>query len=190
MVVYREATILEMSDLAFTNEEACAVIGQSGGEATLGLITKARGWPAVIGLAVHHSASDLDGHLPSSDLYEFFAEDLFRRAASDLQRGLILLALGGDTNPDVTRTVLGKDHEAILSAALDHGFLGQRIGRLEIHPLLRTFLLEQLDHLPPADAQDTVTLVVKVLAANGMWDECLSALQCYLISALISFILS
>ena len=47
-VVYGEATLIEMDALAFTDEEARAVLGErkAGREQ---ILTDARGWPAVIG---------------------------------------------------------------------------------------------------------------------------------------------
>ena len=47
-VVYGEATVVEMDALAFTDEEARTVLGDDSAER---LLTEARGWPAVIGLA-------------------------------------------------------------------------------------------------------------------------------------------
>ena len=188
-LLYGEAGMLEMSHLAFTDEEARAVIGQASDDATTGLLSTARGWPAVIGLAAQRGTAGLQARLPSNDLYGFFAEDLFRRAEPDLQQALILLALGGDTNADVARAMFGDGHEGILSRAWEHGFLGPEAGRLEIHPLLRAFLLERLDDLPAESAEDILRATVEVLAANELWDECLTALQRFPVSDLIASIL-
>lgn len=181
--------MVEMSDLAFTGEEARAVIGQGPEAATSGFLSKAHGWPAVIGLAAQRGSAALRAELPTSDLYGFFAEDLFRHAEPDLQDALILLALGGDANPDVVRALLGDDHETILLNAWEHGFLGPETGRLEIHPLLRAFLLERLDDFSPAKAECVVRATAEVLAKNELWDECLTALEHFPVTDIIASIL-
>ncbi|MCW2977204.1 MAG: putative transcriptional regulator [Actinomycetia bacterium] len=186
MLVYGEAAMLEMSDLAFTNDEARAVIGPATDVSTSGLLSQAHGWPAVIGLAAQRGSAESQASLPSTDLYNFFAEDLFRRATPELQYALILLALGADANADVAREVLGDGHDAILAAAWEHGFLGPESGRLEIHPLLRAFLLEQLDRLPPESAEGSVRAIVGALATDGLWDECLATLKSVPISDLVA----
>ncbi|MDB4952718.1 MAG: two-component system response regulator, partial [Myxococcales bacterium] len=89
-----------------------------------------------------------------------------------------------DANADVAREVLGDGHDAILAAAWEHGFLGPESGRLEIHPLLRAFLLEQLDRLPES-IEASVRRIVGVLAADGLWDECLAALERFPVPDLI-----
>jgi ATP/maltotriose-dependent transcriptional regulator MalT len=186
MIVYGEASMLEMSDLAFTSDEARSVIGQGPDEATASLLLKAQGWPAVIGLAAQQDDPGLKADLPASDLYDFFADDLFRRADSHLQEALILLALGGDASPDVIREMLGDNHEAVFAAARAHGFLGPEAGRLEIHPLLRTFLLERLRDVPAEHAERILRVTIDALATNNLWDECLAALERYPVSDLIA----
>lgn len=190
MIVYGEARMLEMADLAFTDDEARAVIGAGQDAATTGLVSKAHGWPAVIGLAAQRGNAGLQASLPSDDLYGFFAEDLFRRAEPELQEALILLALGGDANADVARALLGAGYEAILATAWEHGFLGPETGRVEIHPLLRAFLLERLGDLPSDEAEEMVRTTVGVLAEADLWDECLAALQDFPIADIIASILN
>lgn len=189
MLVYGEASILEMSDLAFTSDEAVAVIGQGRETATTNLFMKARGWPAVIGLAAQRGSATPRDELPPDDLYDFFAEDLFRHAEPDLREAVILLALGGDATADVLREMLGEDYEIILTAAWEQGFLGADARGLEIHPLLRAFLLERLQELPSALADRLVRRSVAALSMNGLWDECLTALEHYPIGDIIGSIL-
>ena len=52
-IVYGEATVIEMDALAFTDEEARAVLGDGGSER---ILSEAGGWPAVIGLAATRGA--------------------------------------------------------------------------------------------------------------------------------------
>ena len=190
LFVYGEAWMLEMADLAFTDDEARAVIGETANAHARGLLVRARGWPAVIGLAAQHGSAGLEVDLPSDDLYGFFAEDLFRRATTEVQEALILLALGADSNPGVSRALLGEKHDAIVASAWEHGFLGPETGRLEIHPLLRVFLLDRLGDLTPERAERMVRATVGVLAGlYELWDECLAALQHFPITDIIASIL-
>jgi ATP/maltotriose-dependent transcriptional regulator MalT len=189
MLVYGEAWMLDAADLAFSDDEARAVIGDLAEADAAGLLSKAHGWPAVIGLAAQRGDAGLGSTLPSDDLYGFFAEDLFRRAEPELQEALIKLALGGDTNAEVACALLGDDHEAVLTTAWEHGFLGPDARRLEIHPLLRVFLLERLKDLSADRADGIVRATVDALAAGDFWDECLAALQQVPVADIIASIL-
>ncbi len=90
-VVYGEAAVVEMDALAFTDDEARAVLGGGGEE----IVVEARGWPAVIGLAAMRGGATVAAGLPPDDLYRFFADDLFRSASPQLREAMFLLSLAG-----------------------------------------------------------------------------------------------
>jgi ATP/maltotriose-dependent transcriptional regulator MalT len=190
MVVYGDVAALEMSDLAFTDDEARAVIHEAPDDAEDGLLVRARGWPAVIGLAAQRRGTNPRATLPADDLYGYFAEDLFQQAPPELQSALILLALGGDTDVDCCRALCAPDHERILTMATEQGFISAQPRELRIHPLLRGFLLTKLHELPPNQAGRLVRLVVDVLAARRLWDECLAALECAPLDDLVASVLN
>ena len=189
MLVYGDGCVVEMGELAFTDEEVEAVIGDGVPTSAAVSLSQARGWPAVIGLAARQGGGGLDGNLAPGELYDFFAEDLFRRAASTVQDELLMLALGADAAPEVAAELFGPDHEAAFSRAADHGFLRPHAGVLELHPLLRTFLLQRLRELPSRDAEALVRSTVAALAAHARWDECLSALESFPVPDLIASVL-
>lgn len=170
-VVYGEAEVVEMDALAFTDEEALAVLGGGSGA---NILTEARGWPAVIGLAAMRGdvairASGLQG----DDLYEFFAEDLFRSATLELQHAMFLLALAG---VDGARALLGQGYLELVAQAAERGFL-TGADRQVVHPLLRGFLLAKLRELDDEKRDGLVVSAVEYLAAQHRWDECLFVLE-------------
>jgi ATP/maltotriose-dependent transcriptional regulator MalT len=185
MLVYGDAYVLDRGQLAFTEDEARAVIGQEDQPPTNTLLSQAQGWPAVIGLAARQGGADLDSHLAPGELYDFFAEDLFRRTEGSVQRALMMLALGGDASPAVTSTLFGEGCEAALSQAADRGFLAAQPGVSELHPLLRAFLLQRLSQLRTHEAEAIVRETVTALEIHARWDECLSALESFPVPDLI-----
>src|ERR1051325_5567079 len=179
LVVYGEADVLEMVDLAFTADEAEEVLRQAGGRTRERVLAQARGWPAVIGLAaMRRDAARPDASLRADDLYDFFAEDLFRRASPAVRRALFLLALGADVDTAVATELLGAETDPLLAQAVEQGFVGRDPPRaVAIHPLLKTFLLVKLHDLPEDEVEAMVGRVVAASADRGHWDACLGALQ-------------
>jgi len=152
-VVYGEAAVVEMDALAFTDDEARAVLGGGGDE----IVVEARGWPAVIGLAAMRGGANVAAGLPPDDLYRFFAEDLFRSASPQLREAMFLLALAG---VDGARALLGSSHVELLAEAAERGFLAGE--NQTVHPLLRGFLLAKLRELD--DAKDAEARRAELIA--------------------------
>ena len=168
-VVYGEAAIVEMDALAFTDEEARAVLG----DARDGIVAEARGWPAVIGLAAMRGSGDVASGLPPDDLYRFFAEDLFRSASPELREAMFRLALVG---VEGARELLGPKHVALVEEAAERGFLTGGEVRA-VHPLLRGFLLAKLRELDEMAIQALVAEAIYYLAGQHRWDDCLFVLE-------------
>jgi ATP/maltotriose-dependent transcriptional regulator MalT len=171
-VIYGEAAIVDMDALAFTDEEARAVLGEGGSDE---IVAEARGWPAVIGLAAMRGGADVASGLPPDDLYRFFAEDMFANASQRLREAMFLLALAGDIDGASLRALLGRSHRALVEEAVERGFLGGS-DRLSVHPLLRGFLLAKLRELDD-DVRPLVARVVEFLVDAHRWDNCLFALE-------------
>jgi DNA-binding CsgD family transcriptional regulator/tetratricopeptide (TPR) repeat protein len=187
MTVYGDATVLEMAELAFTDEEAQEVLGAEGVQAPDAIVSEAHGWPAVIGLAAMRLGTNrLDAGLQAEELYDYFAEDLLRIASPQLKSALYLLALGGDASVGVARELLGQDHDRLVAEATERGFIGRDASdSATIHPLLRGFLLAKLRELHTDDIDAPVRRAVTTLARGLYWDECLTALQCFHVNDLI-----
>jgi LuxR family transcriptional regulator, maltose regulon positive regulatory protein len=175
-VVYGEATVIEMDELAFTDDEAREVLG----EAKAGrdqILAEAQGWPAVIGLvAARRTTGGAMSEVQPSEIFDFVAEDLFRSASTDLRKGLFMLALSGDAGPDLVRELLGDRCGEILTEATDRGFLTSD-PRPTLHPLLRAFLISQMRELGAHEIDEIVGLVVGRLSEEKRWDGCLFALE-------------
>lgn len=179
MSVYGEATVIEMADLAFTDEEAEQVLSAEGAQTAGAIVSQAHGWPAVIGLAAKRGGtSKPEAGLQPDDLYEYFAEDLFRAAPPELQKALFLLALGGDASVEVARELLGAEHDALVAEAAERGFVTRATGGVvAIHPLLKGFLVSRLSEVDPSELDLLVRRVVASLARAELWDSCLATLQ-------------
>lgn len=179
MSVYGEALILTAEDLAFSDEEARQVLAVGPSKSRGGVLERAKGWPAVIGLAALRRDAALaigEATLPA-DLYSYFAEDLFRDAKPALRQSLYKLALGGDAELAITQELLGDDYAAHIAVAVARGFLTRtEASALELHPLVRSFLLAKLREGTARDVTEVVNQVVLELASHRRWDECLAAL--------------
>lgn len=180
MLVYGEAMTVEMDDLAFSPAEVEAVLGASADLADRTL-SQARGWPAVVGLAaMRGNGANPSEPLDGSQLYDFFADDLFARMPASLQEELFVLALAGDCEPELAKALTKDRFDAVITEAVARGFVSRgRDSVVAIHPLLRTFLL---DRLRQQDENLIVTIrsrVLAILSAHERWDECLAALQAF-----------
>ena len=170
-VVYQTAEVVGQDRLAFTPEEAHAVLPMREE-----VVKQAHGWPAVIGLAAASQTAHAGGGLPlePQQLYDFIASDVFAAAPSSLRSALLVLGAGGDATRDTSRATLGQDHDAILQEALSRGFaVRDGSGWIAIHPLLRAFLLRQLADAPADTCDAMVVRVIAVLKEHERWDELL-----------------
>lgn len=192
MTVYGEATVLERDALAFTDEEAEAVLGIGGKKTPAAIVSQAHGWPAVIGLAaVRGSANGVAAGLKEEELYDYFAADIFGTTTTAFRNALFLLALGGDASLEVGRELLGSEYRAILNEASDRGFLVPLSnGSATFHPLLRQSLLSRFGEPDQPDVEGSVRRVVASLAEGRHWDSCLTALQRFPYSDAVTSVLS
>lgn len=177
MSVYGEALLVGQEELAFTDSEATEVLTTSGGLRHDDVIVNARGWPAVIGLAVFSkgAGSDLARNTLPVELYEYFAEALFRDASPELQHALFALALAGG-HAAVVSEVLGARADELVAEATATGFAARTSdGAIGLHPLLRAFLLRKFRDAASASG-DLITATVKALDRVHLWDECLAVL--------------
>jgi DNA-binding CsgD family transcriptional regulator len=169
-LLYGEIYELGRNELAMDHDEAAAVLAHRKDAPAAGLVALAEGWPAVIGLAALTEEFELpEGSLPDA-LYEYFAEELYQAAPSDVQRGLCRLALAPSLGESVAEFLLGEDAGKVIAEGVRLGFLTARSGHLELHPLLRTFLDEKTRERT-ADNDTAAEQLARHLAELGLWDD-------------------
>ena len=192
LCVYGDGLLFEAEQLAFTEDEAREVLARDAPASGRGFVDQAQGWPAVIGLAARQLEARTGPATPllPTELYDYFAEDIFRRTPARLRENLFLLALGGDADSAVTLDLLGAGYEGDLAEAAERGFIVRRTASdYEIHPLLRAFLVARLHELPAATAERLVRRALVSLASHRRWDECLIALSEFPMAQLIESLL-
>ena len=108
---------------------------------TPALVALAEGWPVVVGLAgMVPDVESVDALLPET-LLEFFAEAVYRALDPTVRTSLELLAAMPLVDRELATTLIGAERaEQVVSEALGLGILDERDGRLELHPLVESFL--------------------------------------------------
>jgi ATP/maltotriose-dependent transcriptional regulator MalT len=164
-VIYGETLLLTQADLAFTEEEAAAVLPTANS-----VREQAKGWPAVIGLAAlaDHSGG-LTAELPPEELYDFLATEMLGAADEDLRLALLKLAAGADVMPDVAQSLLGPGWTAIINDAVGRGFVIRDGAWISMHPLLRRFLLSRLAEVASVARERLLNDVFDALRVHAAW---------------------
>jgi LuxR family maltose regulon positive regulatory protein len=168
-LLYGHAYEVGQHSLAMTQDEVEQLIPAEGHDVS-GLLALADGWPAVIGLAVHsEDFSSLDGMRMPSELYEYFAEELYRAADDQLRFDLKKLAIAPDLTQDILVDLLGRDRAAEVATK------GYRLGFFtdgpQMHPLLQKFLNAKLGDRSPPELVASVNQVGRLLLAKRCWDQ-------------------
>jgi LuxR family transcriptional regulator, maltose regulon positive regulatory protein len=178
-LLYGDFFELSSSSLAMSTGEAGRVLEGTETKTGQGLIALADGWPAVIGLAALSRAPLLiEGEDLPAALHDYFAEELYASLQPETRGAVCHLAL----SPTVTRTsaseILGASAARVLQEATRVGFfVPHDPGTLELHPLLRAFLLRKLNDLAPNDIAQAVTRTITTLIRSESWDEAFSLLS-------------
>ena len=144
-LLYGDALELTQAALAMNNDEAAGVLVDRSAGAASGLVSLARGWPAVIGLAgVSTAEVETDpGPVPES-LYRFFADEVFAALTPEMKQGLTTLSVAPVLDRELVTALLGVDVAGDVAVhALNLGILVERGGQLDLHPLARAFLAER-----------------------------------------------
>jgi ATP/maltotriose-dependent transcriptional regulator MalT len=177
-VLYGKHLEVGQSSLAMTAEEADAVLTDTGKENAAGLVALANGWPAVIGLASLTPAASHAHEVIPDALHDFLAQELFASLAPKAQEHICRLAIF----PHLTRRLaitVGADETAI-EEAIRAGILTAGPGAaVAMHPLLRTFLLTNLDSIVGTEAPRSVGAVARALIDQESWDDAFQVIESY-----------
>ena len=138
-VLYGDVLEIGQSMLAMTEEEVDDLLAGVRDEMSSGLLALAGGWPAVIGLAsLTKAASPLpdEGLDLPEQLYDFFADEVYRGLEPDVRAGLGLLATAPSLDRELAAELLGPElARRVCAEALALGVMDERGGKLELHPL-------------------------------------------------------
>lgn len=177
-ILYGDILELERDALAMSDEEARDVLGIKGEHAPT-LVERAKGWPAVIGLAaLTETATPPEDDLPAR-LYGYFAEEVYLQAEPAVRWGLCQLSIAPAITTELAESLFGQEAGSLI---LNHGVrLGvlssERPGRYALHPLLRTFLGEKLTEHGANSVKDVVNLVTTFLIQRRQWDEAFAVIH-------------
>lgn len=168
-LLYGEAFELGQSVLAMTHEEAETVL-ESAGRKPAGLVALANGWPAVIGLAALLPEEIMPTADVPAELHEFLAQELYNGLDVSTRRTLVLLSLPDTVDLEVV-SLVDADFAAFLGEAETRGLLASTDSRqLEIHPLVRSFLVSKLSE-HGAEIEDRVERLLNCLIERHQWDD-------------------
>jgi len=169
--VYGEILELDGQKLAMSDEEALGVLPSAS---SLEILRKAKGWPAVIGLAALAEGAVASTNDLSASLGDYFAQEIYNAAEPGVQWGLCQLAVAPSITSELARFLFGEDTaRLVLEHALDQGVLTRtEANGFDLHPLVREFL--QTHALQYGDAQlaELVHRMGHFLLENRSWDDC------------------
>lgn len=171
-VLYGDVFELDRRALAMDDAEARQVLARHRSGDVDSLVARAKGWPAVIGLAALTGELKLpDEELPAA-LYDYFAEELYQTAEPTVRWGLCQLAAAPLITPDLAEFLFGAETGALI---LEHGVrLGVITraagGRLDLHPLLRSFLAAKFEERGEKATRRVVDDLARFYLGRAEWD--------------------
>ena len=173
--LYGESVELGRSDLAMNIEEATLVL--EGRQGTSDLVSRAGGWPAVIGLAaLTEPRSEPADQMPSS-LHEFLAEELFHDVGEVTRDGLVQLSVLATVTEPLAKFLLGVRAGEVLETSVQRGLLIPSGSEYQFHPLLQAFLQRKLRERDRDYVDSIVRSVGRYLIVEGFWDEAFELLS-------------
>jgi LuxR family transcriptional regulator, maltose regulon positive regulatory protein len=170
-ILYGEIQEINHRSLAMDDEEAGQVLGPTTAAADE-LLAKARGWPAIIGLAALTGDRSSDCYdLPS--LREYFSEELLQTLAPDDLEAMRALALPTTLTPSVAQVLLADGAEQALEDALRIGILSPTASdTYVVQPLVREHL-NRSAQLPDGEYSHRVPRLIDHYLEEAAWDDAL-----------------
>jgi ATP/maltotriose-dependent transcriptional regulator MalT len=171
-VLYGEVLDLDHHSLSFTRAESGRVLGDEGGP----FAKLAQGWPAIVGLAARLGRlSPPPDRLPE-ELYDFLADELYIGSPPEVQEASLRLAVCPILDRRSTEVVLrAEDWPEALEHCARLGFLQRERDGFEMHPLLRSFLIEKIRRSAGDDLETQVPRQLGFdLLSQSRWAEVFS----------------
>lgn len=176
-VIYGEITIVGREELAMTPSEALRVLPPQRRDEARELAESSGGWPAILGLAALTTTRASAERSMSQSLYEFLAEDLYRASPPEVQQAVAALSLAPRIDPELAQAMIGSNSDAVLSNAIEAGFLTTSASpELEMHPLLRRFLQDRLQQDEDVRV-GAVKRLGRFLLDNARWDDAFEVIR-------------
>ena len=166
---YGELAIVDQALLKMDDDEARRVVATARRRVAQQVIDAAAGWPAILGLAIAGTATDIPTVVPEL-LYEYLAEELFLQTSPELRRQLPRLALPPEICDEVAELILGDSVDSLMAEATDAGFFAWTVDEPAFHPLLKTFLLSKLGGRE-TDLGPLVSQLVTLYVEQKAWDS-------------------
>lgn len=176
-ILYGDIVELDREALAMTRDEAELLLEARAADATA-LVSLAQGWPAVLALA-SMSRTPLPALTTARHLHRFFADEVYRQIDLESREELCKLALYGLGGRRLALDLLPRElAEHVLSTGIDSGFLTETPdGRLDMHPLLRIFLLQKLEEAAGESLNEIVDGVIDSLISESVWDDAFELIE-------------
>ena len=185
---------LHWEDLSLTEDEAVA-LGKLAGYDTPEMVAKCnrsiRGWVAGLKLLLRAAPEELQrllspANLAAQGLFDYFAQEVFERAAPELREFLLRAAVVPEMDSDTVGVLTDSANAAALLSRLynDRLFIERRhlpSGiSYQFHPLFRNFLLARLaSSSTPADMAAMKTRAAQSLQTRGLLESATAvALEC------------
>ena len=167
-VLYGEIQEIHYRLLAMDDEEAHEVLGQAA--ASEELLARARGWPAIIGLAAL-TGDRTSERYDLSSLGDFFSEELLQTLDSDELDAIRALALPRSLTSRVAEALLADKAAATLDHASRLGILSLTTSDVYVvHPLVRDHLNRGI-HLAARPYSHFVPRLIDYYLNDKAWDD-------------------
>jgi LuxR family maltose regulon positive regulatory protein len=175
-ILYGEVFEMDRGALAMTFEEAHELFADSKNQSSE-LMDLAQGWPAVLALASMSGATPPD-LIAAPHLFSFFADEIYKRVDRRSRKALCELALYDVEGRRLAVESLRPDAAArLVETGVNSGLLTETDDRLEMHPLLRAFLLRKLEGQSPRELSRVVERAAGNLIGHELWDEAFELIQ-------------
>jgi ATP/maltotriose-dependent transcriptional regulator MalT len=170
--LYGELLEIGRSELEMTPSEVQEILAPVASEKQRAQLAKlCHGWPAVLSLAARLGEASLPRKALLPGLYDYFAEELYNNASSDLQRLLCQISAAPCLTRNLLEQIGGAAALELAVAAEQSGFFHNTVAAEEpsLHPLLRDFLKHRLGQRP--DRVALVDELAEALLESGRWDD-------------------
>ncbi len=177
-VLYGDVLEVGQSALAMQEDEVGQVLAGARDDMSPGLLALAGGWPAVIGLAsLTSSPVDTDVEMPE-ELYEFFAEEVYRSLEPSVRHGLGILAVAPLLDRELAAHLLGDELGIrVCHQALGCGIAEERAGCFELHPLAVSFLEGRGSRPSIEEIDRAVSLLLGQYRQRREWDAAFELIE-------------